>query len=166
LITKELMDVIQEQYRLPWEGIHGIRHWARVRENGLRIAAHLPDVNTTVVELFAVFHDAGRANDNRDDGHGRRGAELAKKLRGSVFELADDEFALLYTACCRHTDGGTEADITVQACWDADRLDLGRVGKVLNPKCLCTTAAKDPALMAWADERARRETCVSIYAEQ
>lgn len=31
-------------------------------------------------------------------------------------------------ALAYHSDGYTEGDITVQVCWDADRLDLGRVG--------------------------------------
>ena len=156
MITKQLLETIRQQYRLPWSGIHGIGHWARVRENGLRIAAGLSGVNSDVVELFAVLHDARRENEGTDSGHGRRGAELAEKLRGSLIELPDEAFALLCTACSYHTDGRTDGDITVQTCWDADRLDLGRVG--IRPKShyLCTTAAKDPALIAWADSRARR----------
>ena len=35
---------------------------------------------------------------------------------------------LLIEACKYHSDGFTEADITVQTFRDADRLDLGRVG--------------------------------------
>jgi len=27
-----------------------------------------------------------------------------------------------------HSDGAVDADPTIQTCWDADRLDLGRVG--------------------------------------
>ena len=156
LITKQLMEAIRKQYRLPWNGIHGVGHWARVRENGLRIAARLTGVNTKSVELFAVFHDAGRENEDTDRGLGYRGAELAKKLRGLLFELSDEEFELLHMACCYHTDGHTDGDITVQTCWDADRLDLGRVGKTPDPRYLCTTVAKDPDLIAWADGRARR----------
>jgi uncharacterized protein len=148
--------VIIEKYRLPWNVVHGIGHWARVRESGLRIAASLTGVNTKVVELFAVFHDARRKNEGTDRGHGCRGAGLAKKLRGLFFELSDEEFELLYMACCYHTDGYTEGDITVQTCWDADRLDLGRVGKTPDPQYLCTTVAKDPDLIAWADSRAHQ----------
>jgi uncharacterized protein len=156
LITKQLIEAIRKQYLLPWNGIHGVGHWARVRENGLCVAASLSGVNTRVVELFAVFHDARRNNEGTDKGHGYRGAELAKELRGLLYELADEEFALLYLACCYHTDGYTDGNITVQTCWDADRLDLGRVGKTPNPKYLCTTVAKDPDLIAWADNRARQ----------
>jgi uncharacterized protein len=43
----------------------------------------------------------------------------------SRFAADDDRFDLLYTACDLHTDGLTDGDVTIQACWDADRLDLG-----------------------------------------
>ena len=166
MITKQLIEAIRKQYRLPWNGIHGIGHWARVCENGLCVAASLTGVNTKVVELFAVFHDARRDNEGTDRGHGYRGAELARKLRGLLFELSDEEFALLYMACCYHADGYTDGDITVQTCWDADRLDLGRVGKTPDPRYLCTTVAKDSDLIAWADNRARQGTVPQFVVKE
>ncbi len=39
-------------------------------------------------------------------------------------------------------------------CWDADRLDLGRVGIMPEPSRLCTAAAKRSDLLKWADGRA------------
>ncbi|MFM7373822.1 MAG: hypothetical protein ACKO39_01545, partial [Chthoniobacterales bacterium] len=54
--------------------------------------------------------------------------------------------------CRTHTDGLTEADPTIQACWDADRLDLGRVGITPHASRLCTDAARN--LMYWAHNRA------------
>jgi uncharacterized protein len=137
-----------------------------VRENGLRIAAGLSGVNSGVVELFAVLHDARRENEGIDRGHGRRGADLARELRGSLIELSDEAFVLLVTACSYHTDGRTDGDITVQTCWDADRLDLGRVGIRLDARHLCTAAAKDPALIAWADSRARRRVLPRFAVEE
>ncbi len=156
MVTRQLIEAIRKQYHLSWDGIHGIGHWARVYENGFRIAASLDGVNTKVVELFAVFHDARRDNDGADQDHGYRGAKLANELRGRIFELSDKEFTLLYMACCDHTAGHTDADVTVQTCWDADRLDLGRVGILPDPRYLCTAVAKNPDLIAWADSRARK----------
>ena len=52
-----------------------------------------------------------------------------------------------------HSDGLSAGDITVLTCWDADRLDLGRVGIRPRAKELCTAAARNPQLMAWAYER-------------
>ncbi len=166
MISRELIGAIGKQYKLPRDGVHGIGHWARVRENGLRIAATLSGVNSEVVELFAVFHDARRRNEGIDAGHGRRGARLAEKLRGALFDLSDEEFALLDVACRYHTDGRTDGNITVQTCWDADRLDLGRVGMRLDPHQLCTAAAKDPDLMAWADNRARQRIVPGFAVEE
>ncbi|MGE5139149.1 MAG: hypothetical protein ACM3JD_06805, partial [Rudaea sp.] len=90
------------------------------------------------------------------EGHGARGAELARSLRGRLLDLSDAEFDLLYAACRDHTSGRTEADITIQVCWDADRLDLARVRIEPNARYLCTPAAKDRALIDWANARARQ----------
>jgi uncharacterized protein len=43
---------------------------------------------------------------------------------------------------------------TIQTCWDADRLDLGRVGITPHPSRLCTEAARRPEMIRWADGRA------------
>jgi uncharacterized protein len=153
LNLKAVVSRILNGYALPWHGLHGPAHWARVLENGARLA-HVTEADFGVVQLFAVFHDARRKNEGVDDGHGRRGAELAAKLRGDIFDLPNDGFTLLHTACVGHTDGLTNGDVTIQTCWDADRLDLGRVGIVPEPKRLCTYAAKEPAILKWADGRA------------
>ena len=149
---KPIVHRILENYTLPWDGIHGVSHWARVLENGLRLA-QVTAANIAVVELFAVFHDSCRVNEAVDPGHGQRGADLAAKLRGDLFHLPDAEFLLLYDACIAHTDGETEADITIQTCWDADRLDLGRVSMAPDPTKLCTPAAKRGDILKWADGR-------------
>jgi uncharacterized protein len=148
-LTGPLLDAIRQQYRLEWNGIHGISHWARVRTIGLRLAAQT-GADPDVVELFSVLHDACRVNDNRDPDHGRRGAALAAGLRGQGVDLSETAFALLVTACAEHTSGSIEAPVTVQTCWDADRLDLSRVGITPDPARLCTAAAKVPRLFTWA----------------
>jgi uncharacterized protein len=176
-----LLAAIRAQYALSWDGIHGISHWERVCENGLRLAERT-GAQVAVVECFAYLHDAKRLNDSRDPGHGSRGAELARALhcdeklsaaeklggeqlgsvkeygivpQGAVLGLIDEQVELLAFACTHHTEGLTEADVTVQTCWDADRLDLGRVGIVPNPERLCTPAARDPAILDWAWARSQ-----------
>ncbi len=145
------MAEILSGYALPLGGYHGVVHWARVLENGLRVA-EVTGADREVVTLFALFHDSRRINEHRDKGHGLRGAELARSLRGSVVHLDDHRFDLLFEACRLHTDGLTVGDPTLLACWDADRLDLGRVGITPEPHRLCTDAARD--LLPWAHERA------------
>jgi uncharacterized protein len=146
-----ILDEILRSYTLPRNGYHGVIHWARVLENGLRIAES-NGADTEVVTLFALFHDSRRINEHRDHGHGQRGGEFARSLRGTLVHLDDARFDLLYTACELHTDGHTTGDPTILACWDADRLDLGRVGITPRPNRLCTDAARD--LLDWAHARA------------
>ena len=151
-----LLQEILSDYALPWYDIHGLSHWGRVLENGLRLAEST-GANTKVVTLFALFHDSRRVNEGHDPGHGQRGAEFARTLRGSLFELTDAEFHMLYRACELHTNGLIDAHETIQTCWDADRLDLGRVGITPWPNRLCTDAARDPAMLEWANQRAIEE---------
>ncbi|MCP4544307.1 MAG: hypothetical protein GY832_44925 [Chloroflexi bacterium] len=155
MISGELIQTILDQYTLRWNGTHGISHWARVLENGLCLAKETGAL-VRVVELFAIFHDSRRTNERLDTGHGLRGAEYATKLRGRLFDLPDEHFDLLYTACAHHTDGLTWGNVTVQTCWDSDRLDLSRAGIAPDPKLLCTGAAKTPDVIAWANRRSQR----------
>jgi uncharacterized protein len=148
-----LIRTILTSYPLPVSGIHGPGHWARVLENGLHLAG-LTGADPEVVRLFAVLHDSRRTTEGECYEHGRLAADFARSLRGTHVRLDDDRFELLYDACDRHTDGETDADVTIQACWDADRLDLGRVAIFPDPAKLCTAAARDPGLIRWATERA------------
>jgi uncharacterized protein len=155
-LLHELLRAIRRQYRLCWTGIHGIGHWARVLDTGLRLAS-VTGADPEVVTLFALFHDACRRNDSHDPRHGARDAELAASLVGSHFDGRPCQLELLLEACAHHTEGNTDAEVTVATCWDADRLDLLRVGIRPLPRKLCTDAARDPGLIAWANDRAIRD---------
>lgn len=157
IITPDLIRVIQQGYAINWNGIHGISHFQRVRENGLKLSG-LTGANPSVVELFAFFHDSKRINDAGDPGHGSRAAEFVRKLNGSAFFLERDELELLAFACEHHTDGLTEGDITVQTCWDADRLDLWRASIWPDRDRMCTEAARSEELIRWASSRIRLQS--------
>lgn len=152
LVTPELIARLRQRFALPWTGIHGAAHWARVRVNGLQLAERT-GANRRVVELFAMIHDVCRDNDDRDPLHGARAAAFLLELRGSVIAISDSECDLLTHACTHHTAGLIDADITVQTCWDADRLDLGRVGIRPDPRRLCTAAARNPRMIEAAFAR-------------
>jgi uncharacterized protein len=124
--------------------LHGLRHWRRVAEIGRALAAETPRADADVVALFAIFHDAMRWTDGADPGHGARGAKLARDLRDLV-PLDDRRFDLLARACETHTSAGVSADPTLGTCFDADRLDLGRVGIRPDPKLLSTKAGRERA---------------------
>lgn len=151
-----LMEVVQKEFVMPVNGsIHGLAHWLRVLRYGLRLAEST-GANPQVVELFALLHDCKRMTDWPDPEHGHRAAEFAATLRGSLITLPDGDFERLAFACEHHTEGLTEADVTVQTCWDADRLDLWRVGIEPHPARLCTPAARQPEIIEWALAQSRQ----------
>lgn len=119
--------------------IHGPEHWKRVEAVGLKIArlVNNPKVDEDVIKLFAVFHDSRRLNDNDDPQHGYRAADYVRKVRGRLFDLDDARFELLFNAIAWHADGFKAKDPTIAVCFDADRMDLRRIG--IEP---------DPALMS------------------
>ncbi len=158
--ARVVAEILKGYAMSPW-GFHGVTHWARVQENGLKLAEQT-GADRDVVTLFALFHDSRRIDDGDDYGHGGRGAELAAELRGVVFDLPDESFELLYRACQFHTGGRTDDSVTVLTCWDADRLDLGRVGIMPDPRYLGTKAARDIAMIDWAHTRAVTEVRPTI----
>ena len=143
IVHAELLATIRAQFRLDWTGHHGFPHWARVYRHGLYVGRAV-GADLRVVELFAFLHDSQRQNEDTDPEHGNRAAEYARWLHAKGwFELDRTALDLLVSACERHSQGHLEADPTVMACWDADRLDLGRVGIRPDSRRLCTAPARD-----------------------
>ena len=151
--VRSILDAVLQDYALDRGGIHGLAHWARVMENGLRLAEET-GADVEVVRLFALLHDSRRVSDGTDPEHGPRAAEFARTLQGRVFTLSATRFKLLHAACAGHTRGRTHPDNTVRTCWDADRLDLGRVGITPLPRFLCTQVARRDETIRWAHGRA------------
>lgn len=151
-----IVDEISNSFKLDLNGIHGQPHWSRVLTNGLRLAKQT-SANHSVIVAFALLHDCQRENDGYDPQHGMRGAELGKLMRFRLPSLSDIEFDLFYEAAAYHSDGLLDGDVTVQTCWDADRLDLYRVGIRPNPAFLCTEAARHPDIIKWAVNRSVRK---------
>ncbi len=157
MISKELIELLRATFVLDWDSIHGASHWSRVRINGLKLS-ETTGANTKIVELFAFLHDSKRLDDNYDLQHGLRAAEFISTINDSYLFLNSQELDLLRYACIHHSEGKLIADITIQICWDADRLDLGRVGIKPNPNYLCTEAAKNPEIIEWAYQRSLTKT--------
>ena len=139
-----LWKIVTAQYHAPEYSFHGPDHWRRVERNALLLATRT-GADITVVRLFALFHDSRRENDDWDEGHGARGAEYASSLRGVHYELTDDRFNLLHYACVWHTDGEHHDEPTIATCWDADRLDLNRVGIIPEPEFMSTDFGREIA---------------------
>src|SRR5262249_31574919 len=135
---------VTAQFQCGRDSIHGPAHWRRVEKNGLLIASRSGAI-VEVVRLFAVFHDSRREHDDWDDTHGARGAAYAASKRGVLFELSDAHFELLDYACKWHTHGQLSEDPTIGTCWDADRLDLGRVGLAPSAEFMSTAFGREIA---------------------
>ncbi len=116
---------------------HGVGHWDRVYKNGQWLLT--PDADPLVVGLFAYLHDSCRKDDGPDYHHGARAAEWIDTLRYTLLrEITDQQMELLKTACRLHTTTHRTGNPTVDACFDADRLDLGRVGIIPDPDKMAT----------------------------
>ena len=137
-----LQDYVYEN-RVIDSNIHGLAHWRQVEFNGLLLAKRT-GADITVVRLFALFHDSKREDDGYDGEHGVRGAAFAKKcFEEKLLDITQDQFDKLYHACASHTKEHASGDATIDTCYDADRLDLGRVGFKLDPAKMATaTGAK------------------------
>lgn len=142
-------DIIQQtrEYVLAHKnvgGVHGIDHWDRVYENGQNLIT--TEVKPLVVGLFAYLHDSCRINDGEDLGHGERAVDFISSLRDTLLkDVSDEDIQLLKTACRLHTVTISTGDPTIDACFDADRLDLWRVGITPDPTRLATKKGKEIA---------------------
>lgn len=137
---RALLAEIRRAFRLDWSGTHGANHWGRVHHHALVLAA-ARGADALVVELFSFLHDSQRQDEGGDRRHGERGAEYARSLQGRFYELQPARLEVLMHAIRFHSDGKLSTDATIQTCWDADRLDLGRVGRTPSPEFLSSHAA-------------------------
>jgi uncharacterized protein len=160
-----LLEHILASYQLPLSGTHDILHWGRVFESGRRLSPATGAVGQ-VVDFFSILHDSQRRSEGGDRDYGPRAAAYARTLRSEI-DLCDRDFELLIEACDCHTRGTTSgADITVQTCLDADRLDIPRVGLRINTRLLHTPAAKNPSILWWASMRAARRVVPEVVVSE
>lgn len=142
--------------------LHGPAHWRRVAWAGAHLLAAVPAADPLVVLLFGLLHDTMRWHDGRDPDHGRRAAAFARRLQGTAYHLPPARLDTLAAACAGHADRQVTGDPTIGVCWDADRLNLWRVGTRPDPRWLSTAAA--PGLIRWAaDLQAQPITWDLVY---
>ncbi|NNJ27025.1 hypothetical protein [Alienimonas chondri] len=141
-VNEELISDVLTHMLHEGSGIHGLWHWRRVERNGLFLAAR-EGGDAKVVALFALFHDSQRLNDSSDPEHGERGGRLAAEFHATGrLPITLEQLDTLIEACHRHTDVRHSPAPTIQCCWDADRLDLTRIGVRPDPAYLNTPTAK------------------------
>ena len=129
--------------------LHGPAHWSRVRRFGFLLAdqQQLNERQTRCVEVFSWTHDLARVDDGGGNQHAIDGAVHCFAVMEAVFPDLDDlQQQLVSTAIRFHSDGltadeayfqglldidGWSEDAVIEAvgaAWDADRLDLLRLG--------------------------------------
>lgn len=141
---------VVERSTRPESRDHGEQHWKAVAYAGQKLAAQVEGCDAGLVLLFALFHDSQRFNEFHDPEHGLRGGMLAREMNPTALQLDADRLDLLVDACTRHDKGQVTDHPTIGVCWDADRLNLPRVGISPDPQLLSTSPARNPELMAEA----------------
>lgn len=143
-----LTTFLRQHFALDWHGIHGASHWARVSRFS-RYLAQGTSADTEVLSLFALMHDSCRESDLGDPGHGERAARLAKEMNGHLYRINSAQEECLAEAIKEHSQGALSNDLTTQICWDADRLDLGRLGVQVRAEKLATERAIALIALPW-----------------
>ena len=116
---------------------HGVEHWDRVARFGKML--YQIGVDMDVVTAFAYLHDSERKDNCEDINHGKRASKLIDTIRASLLiELNDKQIMKLKQACELHTTKHKTGDATIDACFDADRMDLLRVGIKPSPDRMAT----------------------------
>ena len=125
-------------------GIHGRGHWRNVERFGVMLAEKngAGADGVVVARLFAILHDSQRVNDGWDEGQGARGAAYARAVRGKLFDVEDRLFEKVERACAGHELGFVTEDLLIGICWDADRLDLMRIGVLPDAELMSTAVGK------------------------
>ncbi|PYE51997.1 hypothetical protein [Deinococcus yavapaiensis] len=137
-----VLEILAREFPLGPRSLHGPElHWRNVERFGVALARRTPSADERVVRWFSIFHDCQRDNEYHDPQHGARGAARAREMHAAL-DLTSAQLDTLVYACTHHTDGTTSSDPTIGACWDADRLDLPRVGYTLDVRYLSTPAAR------------------------
>lgn len=151
--TELVTAVLERAFRHHISTVHGVKHWQDVWHYAEQIAENDPSVDIDVVAHFCLLHDSCRFDDNDDPGHGPRAAEFVNELHidGLLTGLNINQRKKLRYAIRNHSIGLVTEDPTVGVCWDADRLDLPRVGVTPIAILMSTKVGKEVA-RAMAEE--------------
>ncbi|WP_415913257.1 hypothetical protein [Neptuniibacter sp. QD37_11] len=152
-LPKQALFEIIDQFQLDIMQEHGLPHWIRVAANGLYLAPETGASDKLAV-LFAIFHDCRRLNDYEDPKHGARGAAYFQESFQQRLGIGPREAGILCRACAGHTHELHSADPDIGTLWDADRLDLYRVGVHPDPEYFSTEYAKSEEVVKWANRSA------------
>lgn len=117
---------------------HSLEHANNVELLSLMLAKKT-DADRDVIIWFAYLHDSLRTDDRQDNNHGPVAAMFVDIIRNTYLQyLNDTQIWQLKEACRLHTSTRRTGDITIDTCFDADRLDYWRFGTQPEPKRMAT----------------------------
>lgn len=126
-------------------------HLRQVALTAGRLAAALgEDIESAIVAGF--LHDCGRTDDGGGTCHAYDSSIIARKAIAALDPHLDVD--RLCDGIARHADGDVTQDALIGCLWDADRLDLTRIGVDPDPDLLSTPVARRMVRLA---RRRRRE---------
>jgi len=118
---------------------HGLPHLRNVSYTAGRIASAVnEDIEAAVVAGF--LHDCARQDDNGGREHAYESALMARGIIQEHYPHLEVE--RLYACIALHADGKVTEDMLIGSVWDADRLDLARIGIEVREEFLSTLIAK------------------------
>ena len=138
---QDIISKILQDTTVRWRTVHGKDHWDRVADYGRFIARH-ERLNERLLVLFAYFHDCKRHSEGSDPEHGPRAADYVQTFTAEDLGLSEEDRQRLIVACRHHTYECDANDVSIRACWDCDRLDIGRGYPRTDPNKLFTRTAK------------------------
>jgi len=149
----QLLDEARDGAVLAHEPMHGERHWRAVAWAGLRICEHHPKARPDVMIAFGLMHDCRRETDDWDPEHGARAGIFAARSAPLRRLLGAEGRDLVAEACSLHERGMSRPDApAIGACWDADRVNLVRLGFRLDPRYFTLLSPADGSLERMAGE--------------
>jgi len=158
LIAKETEDLLVPFCSCGSLGLHGLSHLRRVAILSGRLASATgEDVEAAVVMGF--LHDGARTDDKGGNGHAHDSAVLARQLLKMFYPHLEAD--RICDAIARHADGEVTGDTLTACLWDADRLELKRIGRTIDLDLLSTRVAK-----RLARARAARMVPVALEGRQ
>ena len=126
-------------------GPHGPVHWFKVYRN-------CQDIDTMIYEnrdenrdwfywCFAMLHDCKRTSEQADPAHGIEAAKMVPNDK-SQFNISLARAIKLHQMGQTMDETAPLGDMRIGICWDADRLELVRVGIMPDPKYMSTDIGK------------------------
>lgn len=128
-IRKEIIEIVKLYIGNP-VGCHDLSHTVRVKNSALYLSSFHPEVDASLLEVAAYFHDTGRGLAEGEVSHGVSSGKLVIKHLPCL-GFSNPEVDVVYEAVIEHpySIGRKPSTLMGKILQDADRLDaLGAIG--------------------------------------